>query len=123
MDTAARTTVADRLGRTLGRAVRACVRLNRRAHRWLVLGGCSPDVAKRLVTIAGLLAIAVLLYVAMWIALAILFAVVCAWVASNDDGSHDEEQRPEWRYGAAGYGLYTPQEQRIDPHDPKDEQA
>ncbi|WIJ66534.1 DUF3742 family protein [Serratia nevei] len=123
MKTAAQTTFAERLGRTLGRAWRGCARLDRRAQGWLLAQGWAPCIAKAALLAVKLAAIGVLLYTAFWLALLLAFALVGAWVVRNDDGSYDEEHKPEWRYGPAGYGLYTHDDYRIDPHDPEDEQA
>ena len=123
MKTAAPTTFAERLGRTLGRAWRSCARLDRRAQGWLLARGWAPGIAKAALLAVKLAAIGVLLYTAFWLALLLAFALVGAWVVRNDDGSYDEEHKPEWRYGPAGYGLYTHDDYRIDPHDPEDEQA
>ena len=123
MKTAAQTTFAERLGRTLGRAWRGCARLDRRARGWLLAQGWAPGIAKAALLAVKLAAIGVLLYTAFWLALLLAFALVGAWVVRNDDGSYDEEHKPEWRYGPAGYGLYTHDDYRIDPHDPEDEQA
>lgn len=123
MKTAAQTTFAERLGRTLGQAWRGCARLDRRAQGWLLAQGWAPGIAKAALLAVKLAAIGVLLYTAFWLALLLAFALVGAWVVRNDDGSYDEEHKPEWRYGPAGYGLYTHDDYRIDPHDPEDEQA
>lgn len=123
MKTAAQTTFAERLGRTLGRAWRGCARLDRRAQGWLLARGWAPGIAKAALLAVKLAAIGVLLYTAFWLALLLAFALVGTWVVRNDDGSYDEEHKPEWRYGPAGYGLYTHDDYRIDPHDPEDEQA
>lgn len=123
MRTAAQTTFAERLGRTLGRAWRGCARLDRRAQGWLLARGWAPGIAKAALLAVKLAAIGVLLYTAFWLALLLAFALVGAWVVRNDDGSYDDEHKPEWRYGPAGYGLYTHDDYRIDPHDPEDEQA
>ena len=123
MKTAAQTTFAERLGRMLGRAWRSCARLDWRAQGWLLARGWAPGIAKAALLAVKLAAIGVLLYTAFWLALLLAFALVGAWVVRNDDGSYDEEHKPEWRYGPAGYGLYTHDDYRIDPHDPEDEQA
>lgn len=123
MKTAAQTTFAERLGRTLGRTWRSCARLDRRAQGWLLARGWAPGIAKAALLAVKLAAIGVLLYTAFWLALLLASALVGAWVVRNDDGSYDEEHKPEWRYGPAGYGLYTHDDYRIDPHDPEDEQA
>ncbi|AVR87230.1 DUF3742 family protein [Thauera aromatica] len=123
MKTAAQTTFAQYLGRTLGRAWRNCVRLDRRAHGRLLTRGWAPGAAKTVLLVVKLAAIGILLYTAFWLALLLVFALAGAWILLNDNGSYDEEQKTEWRYGPAGYGLYTSNDQRIDPHDPDDDQA
>lgn len=123
MKTATQTTFAERAGRTLGRAWRGCVCLDRRAQDWLVAQGWAPGVARTVLLVVKLAVLGVLLYAAFWLALLLVFALAGAWLLRNDDGSYDEEQKTEWRYGPAGYGLYTSSEQRIDPHDPEDDQS
>jgi len=73
-------------------------------------------VAATLVWVVKLAVLGVLLYVAFWIALLLIFAIAGAWAARNTEW---EEPEPEWRNGHAGFGLYTQDEyHRIDPHDP-----
>ena len=73
--------------------------------------------------VVKLAALGVLVYIAFWLlALVIVGLVVAAWSARNADWDSDEATRTEWRYGPAGYGLYTYDGYRIDPHDPEDEQ-
>ncbi|RUF23434.1 DUF3742 family protein [Pseudomonas aeruginosa] len=123
MKTAAQTTFAERLGRALGRAWQGCARFDRRAQGWLGAQGLAPGAARAVSLVVKLVALAVLLYSAFWLALLLSFALAGAWLLRNDDGSNDEEQQTEWRYGPAGYGLYTSNDQRIDPHDPDDDQT
>ena len=79
MKTAAQTTFAERLGRTLGRAWRSCARLDRRAQGWLLARGWAPGIAKAALLAVKLAAIGVLLYTAFWLALLLAFALVGAW--------------------------------------------
>jgi hypothetical protein len=123
MKTAARTTFAERLGRALGRVWRGCARIDGRAQGWLHAQGLALGAARAVSLVVKLAALAVLLYSAFWLALLLAFALAGAWLLRNDDGSYDEEQQTEWRYGPAGFGLYTSNDQRIDPHDPDDDQA
>ena len=123
MKTTAHTTFAERLIRALGQACRGCAHLDRRAQGWLRVQGLVPSAARAVLLIVKLAAAAVLLYSAFWLALLLAFALAGAWLLRNDDGSYDEEQQTEWRYGPAGFGLYTANDQRIDPHDPDDDQA
>ncbi|WP_080745397.1 DUF3742 family protein [Cupriavidus necator] len=116
------TTFAERVGRTLGRLWQRCVRLDRKATNWLVARGSAPGVAMALLMALKLAALGVLLYTTLWLALLLAFALAGAWIIRNDDGSYDEEHKAEWRHGPAGYGLYSYDDHRIDPHDPEDEQ-
>lgn len=123
MKTAAQITFAERLGRALGRAWRGCARLDRQAQGWLRARGLVPGAARAVSAVVKLAALALLLYSAFWLALLFACALAGAWLLRNDDGSYDEEQQTERRYGPAGYGLYTSNDQRIDPHDPDDDQV
>lgn len=123
MKTAAQTAFAERLGRAPGRAWRGCTSLDRRAQGWLCAQGFAPGAAPAMSLVVKLVALAVLLYSAFWLALLVAFALASAWLIRNDDGSYDKEQQIEWRHGPAGFGLYTSNEQRIDPHDAEDNQA
>jgi len=118
MNMAAKITVAERLGRTLGRAWRGCARLDWRANGWLVAHGWAPGAAKAVLTILKLAGLGVLLYAAFWIALLLLFVAAAGWAARNVDW--DEEQETEWKTGAAGFGLYRG-DVRIDIGDPHED--
>lgn len=115
MKTAAQTTFAQRLGRTLGRAWRSCERLDRRVHGWLLARGWTPGVAKTVLLVVKLAAIGTLLYSAFWLVLLLAFAVTAAWLVQHDDPDQEEPQ-PEWREGPNGFGLYDKSDWRIDPH-------
>jgi hypothetical protein len=65
---------------------------------------------------------AILLNGVFWLGLLLAFAVIAAWTARNADWD-EEENRTKWRYGPAGYGLYSSDGYRIDPHDPEDEEG
>lgn len=123
MKTTAQTTFAEGLGHTLGRSWRGCARLDRRAQGWLRAQGLAPGAARAVSLVVKLAALAVLLYSAFWLALLLAFALAGAWLIRNDDGSYDEEQQTEWRHGPAGFGLYTSNDLRVDPHDPDDDQT
>lgn len=85
--------------------------------------GLAPGAARAVSLVVKLAALAVLLYSAFWLALLLAFALAGAWLIRNDDGSYDEEQQTEWRHGPAGFGLYTSNDLRVDPHDPDDDQT
>lgn len=114
MKSAAQTTFAERMGQALGRAWHSCVRLDRRAHGWLLVQGWAPGAAKATLLVVKLVALGVLLYTAFWLALLFVFAIGAAWTARNTDWNQTPE--PEWKNGPAGFGLYTYDGYRIDPH-------
>jgi hypothetical protein len=87
MKTAAQTTFAERLGRTLGRAWRGCARLDQQAQGWLRAQGLAPGAARTVSLVVKLAAFAALLYRAFWLALLIVGLVVVTWMAKQD---HDE---------------------------------
>lgn len=122
MKTAAPTTFPARLGRTLGRAWRGCARMDRRVKGWLLAQGWAPNVVKTVLLVVKLTVIGILFYTAFWLALLLVLALAGVWLLHSDDGCYDEEQKTEWRHGPAGFGLYTANEQRIDPHDPDEDQ-
>ena len=98
-------TMPERAGRIFGRAYRAAMRREAQVVQWLVGKGLPIPGAKAILWIIKLAVIGVLLYVAFWLALLLIFIVGAAWIARNADFSGDDEQ-PEWRNGWDGYGLY-----------------
>lgn len=82
------------------------------AHGW------SHDIAKAALIVVKLATLGMLLYAAFWLTLLLLFAAGAAWHARAADW--DDEQEPEWRLGADGFGLYRG-EVRIDIGDPHDD--
>jgi hypothetical protein len=113
---------AERAGRVLGRAWRGFLRRERQAHAWLVAQGMNAGFANGMLWAIRLALLALVLYGVFWVALVLAFALAGAWIIRNDDGSYDKEHEPKWEYGPAGYGLYSYDGYRIDPHDPDDEQ-
>ena len=112
---------AERLGRWLGGMWRAYARREREAAAWLVVQGVPAGSATALLWVVKLCVLAVLFYAALWFALLVVLAVAAAWSARNSDSDDDAEAQTEWRYGPVGYGLYTSDGYRVDPHDPEDE--
>lgn len=104
---------AERFGRWLGRAWRGYVGRERQVAGWLVTSGVSAGGVTALLWIIKLVVFGGLLYVAFWLALLLVFAIVVAWAARNADW---EVPQPEWKNGPAGFGLYTHDGYRIDPH-------
>ncbi|MDU7587944.1 MAG: DUF3742 family protein [Acidovorax sp.] len=119
MNTTPRISTAERLGRSVGRGWRAYARGERRLSCWLVLQGLPARVAQVLLSAIKLSVLGVLLYFAFWLALLVVFLVFVAHGYDTDDLATPE---PEWRDGHVGFGLYTVDEHRIDPHDPNDPQ-
>ena len=117
MNTTARISTAERLGRTLGRGWRAYVRGERRASNWLVSKGVPQAGASVFVWAIKLVVLGLLFYVAFWMTLLLvgLLRVCHGFRRSSDDFSHP---RDELRHGEAGFGLYSPDGYRLDPHDP-----
>ena len=121
MNTTTRTSTAERLGRTFGRGWRACVRGERRLSRWFTSKGVPPGGAAALLWVVKLTAIGLLFYAASWLAVLLLLGIAAAWLAGNSAGDDDRwAQQDELRNGEAGFGLYSSNGQRLDPHDPND---
>jgi len=80
MNTTTRITTAERFGRWLGRGWRSYVRGGQRVSAWLVAKGVPVSVATALVWVAKLAVLGVLLYVAFWVALLIIF-MISMWTA------------------------------------------
>lgn len=108
----------ERFGRLLGRIWRGYVGRERQITGWLVTRSVPAGVATALLWIIKLVVLGGLLYVAFWLALLLMFAIVVAWSAHNTDP--DKDQEPEWKMGLSGYGLYRG-DTRIDPDVPDDD--
>lgn len=115
MNTTTRISTAERLGRTVGRGWRAYALGERRASNWLVSKGMPAAGANALVLMIKLVALGMLLYTTFWLAMLLVCVMVVAWMARNADLG-EELPEPEWRNGPAGFGLYTYDGFRIDPH-------
>lgn len=91
MKPSAQTSPAERMGQTLGRLWRGCLRHERTVNSWLVAQGMPAGVAKTLSLLIKLLVLGVVLYVASWLVLLLMFAAAAAWAMRNgaldgDDG-------------------------------------
>ncbi|MBK3848981.1 DUF3742 family protein [Stutzerimonas xanthomarina] len=114
MKPSAQTSFAERLGQVFGRMWRGCLRQERKMNGWLVEHGLPAGGATTLLWITKLVVLGVLLYVAFWMVLVLLFSVVAASVVGGNSSNEDE---PEWRIGLSGYGLYRG-DTRVDPGSP-----
>lgn len=108
-------TTAERIGRWLGRKWRGCVRQEARAIQGLANKGVPIGLARFLSWAVKLSVLGLLLYSAFWLALGLIFVGSAAWMARHSNSASDTPE-PEWRPGPAGYGLYTYDGHRIDPH-------
>lgn len=84
---------------------------------WLVSVGVPAGVATALMWVAKLAVLGVLLYTAFWLA---LLLVCLLFVARGFGKGSDDLSQPstELRHGEAGFGLYSSDGHRLDPHDP-----
>ena len=103
MKTFTHASIAERMGRTLGRAWIAYRRHEARVLRWMVEKGMSSGSANVVLWAVKLIVLGVLLYAAFWVALLAIFVVAAAWLAQRVD---DEHEHGEWRNGLEGYGYY-----------------
>ncbi|WP_127172005.1 DUF3742 family protein [Xanthomonas euvesicatoria] len=110
----------EKLGRWLGNAWRSYVQAERRLTILLSSKGVPVGVAVVLFWFVKAAAVALLLYSAFWLTLLLAFAVLLArGLAGRAYGPDDSlEPREEMRYGEAGFGLYSSEGHRLDPHDP-----
>ena len=91
MKSSAQTSFAERLGQMLGRMWRGYVRQERKANGWLVERGIPAVGATVLLWIIKLVVLGVLLYVAFWLALLLVFAVAAAWAVQHGALDSDRE--------------------------------
>ncbi|EMK3529631.1 DUF3742 family protein [Pseudomonas aeruginosa] len=89
MSTTTRISTAERFGRAVGRVWRAYVRGERRVSHWLTTKGMPVAGATALVWAVKLVVMGVLLYVASWFFLLLVFVVVAAWATSHVSDEDD----------------------------------
>ncbi|WP_175927473.1 DUF3742 family protein [Burkholderia cepacia] len=104
---------AQRAGQIAGRAWRGYARREQQLIGALTAQGMPARLASTALWVVKLAVLGLLLYLAFWLTLLFAFAVVAAWVARNTDWDYYDDDKPEWRTGAAGFGLYRG-EVRID---------
>ena len=91
MDTKARISKAERLGRRIGGMWRGFVRREHQVTGWLVARGLSAGAATGLLWGLKLAVLGVLLYVAFWLALLLGLAVAAVWMIRDSDQDDPEE--------------------------------
>ena len=69
---------AEHIGKRLGRAWRSFVRQEVRATRWMIGHGMPRLIAASILWIVKLLVLAILLYVAFWLALLLVIVLIAA---------------------------------------------
>ena len=89
MNTTARISTAERLGRSFGRGWRAYVRVERRVLNWLAFKGMPVAGATALLWVVKLCMLGVLLYTTFWLALLLVCVVAVGWAANQ---SHSDEE-------------------------------
>ncbi|WP_338523984.1 DUF3742 family protein [Pseudomonas batumici] len=106
---------AERVGRWLGRAYRGLARQEQHLRLWLVAGGLPELGAKVIAWFMGLSVLVLLLSFSILLAglVAGLF-LIGRGVARSDLSYRTPDV--EWRDGPSGYGMYTDDGYRIDPH-------
>jgi hypothetical protein len=90
MNSFSRSTTAERVGWWLGRAWQGLLRQETRAIQWTISQGVSPSLARPLRWVVKFAIVGLLLYVAFWLALVLVFALVVAALANN-------REQPVWR--------------------------
>ena len=105
---------AERFGHWLGGRWQAYRQRERQTVAQALDRGMPRAVAIGGLWLVRLLIMGGLLYVASWVGLLLAVLVLVAWVACRPSTSIDEQ--PQWRVGAAGFGLYRG-DIRIDPGD------
>ena len=82
---------AERFGRWLGRLRRGYTRRERGAVDWLVNRGMPTPAASALLWAIKLGVLAVLFYIAFWLALLFVFVLIAAWTASRTATSEESD--------------------------------
>lgn len=104
---------AERMGGALGRVWKKWRRLDDRLCRRLVAYGLADGLAKVVLWAIKLIVLGALFYAAFWVALILAIALAVAGLAQHADFREDED-KPEWRDGHSGFGLYDQREWRHD---------
>ncbi|WP_313024463.1 DUF3742 family protein [Pseudomonas lopnurensis] len=89
MKPSTQTSSAERVGQALGRG---CLRHERAVNSWLVAQGLPAGIAKGVSLLIKLVALGVVLYVASWLVLLLMFAAVAAWVMRSGVLDGDDEE-------------------------------
>jgi len=85
MSTITHISIAERLGRWLGRGWRVCAHGERRVAAWLASQGLPVTVIAALLWTAKLVALGLMLYGAFWVTILLLGMIVAGCVANSSD--------------------------------------
>ncbi|EXF93743.1 hypothetical protein HK44_008855 [Pseudomonas fluorescens HK44] len=80
-----------RFGQGMGRVWRAYVRRERQAVGWLNAHGVPVSIAKMLLWLVKLVLFGLLLYVAFWLTLILLFSIAAAWASGHNSPNEEDE--------------------------------
>ena len=105
---------SERVGRWLARVWRGVAHRETRAIHWLAEQGISARVGRLFFLGVKLIVLALLLYSMFWVTVLTVVTWGVARFAWLDRDVDNPE--PEWRTGPAGFGLYTYDGHRVDPH-------
>lgn len=83
---------AEHIGQRLGRAWRRIVRQEVRVTHWMIDHGMPRRVATSILWIVKLVVFALLLYAAVWMAVALAIVLIAAAVAQRAN----EDEQPKW---------------------------
>ncbi|HCE6774638.1 hypothetical protein AO961_32120 [Pseudomonas aeruginosa] len=110
---------AERAGRWLAGRYRALVHQEERFVHWATGKRLPAAMARGLTWLVRLVVVAILAYAAIWLALVAGGIWFCAWALHHGSGG-EQEERPQWRDGLDGFGLYRGGV-RVDPVDEPDD--
>jgi len=122
MNASTQITSAERVGGVVGRLWKKWLRLDESVCSRLALYGVPIGLTKIVLWAVKLIVLGVQFYAAFWVALVLTIVAVAVGITRYADlnGLDEELNKTEWKYGPYGYGLYSSQGYRIDPHDEDD---
>lgn len=106
---------AERVGRWLGRAYRGLMRQEQHLRSWLVGRGVPAAGAKVLAWSIRMLVLVSLLFMSLTLTAIVAGLILIGRGVARSDLSYRTPE-VEWRNGPSGYGMYTDDGYRIDPH-------
>lgn len=109
-------TLAERAGSWLGRGWLRYRRQEARAIRWLGDNGAPAGWLRPMFLGVKFALLAFLLMTMFWLIVLIALVAALVWLMRNNTDFDHTIPAQEWRIGSAGFGLYTYDGHRIDPH-------